>query len=225
MACDAPQEICMTFNSSAYSLIKHGHAREIGVEECLELIDKAQENHLVQFGENGREGVNFICNCCGCCCEALLAIKRFALAQNINSNYIIEATQSCTGCGKCIKVCPVNALEIDTARSIDKLRFPNIVYERCIGCGVCARACPSGGLLLKARATRSITPMNTAHRVVLMATEQGTLGQLLQDNNAQASYRIMAAVIGSLVKSPGKIRDMAVKQLKSRYLESFFAKL
>ena len=64
-ACKAPQDICMTFNSSAYSLIKHGHAREVSVEECLELLAKAQENHLVQFGENGREGVNFICNCCG----------------------------------------------------------------------------------------------------------------------------------------------------------------
>lgn len=32
-ACDAPQDICMTFNSSAASLIKNGFAREIDAAE------------------------------------------------------------------------------------------------------------------------------------------------------------------------------------------------
>ncbi len=32
-ACDAPLAICMTFNRSRESLVKHGHARAVGVEE------------------------------------------------------------------------------------------------------------------------------------------------------------------------------------------------
>ena len=72
-ACDNPLEICMTFNTSASSLIRHGHARRVEIPECLDLLQLAYEKNLVQFGENVRERVNFICNCCGCCCEAMIA--------------------------------------------------------------------------------------------------------------------------------------------------------
>ncbi len=78
-ACDAPMDICMTFNTSADSLIRHHYAREVDVKEGLDLLQQAYENNLVQFGENVREGVNFICNCCGCCCEALIAQRRFSV--------------------------------------------------------------------------------------------------------------------------------------------------
>ena len=80
-ACDAPLDICMTFNTSAASLVRHGHARSVEKSECLDLLGSAYSNNLVQFGENVRQGVNFICNCCGCCCEALLAIQKFGLGS------------------------------------------------------------------------------------------------------------------------------------------------
>ena len=97
-ACDAPMDICMTFNTSARSLIKYGHARQVDAAECLDLLAVAQGHNLVQFGENAREGVNFICNCCGCCCEALLAIKRFAIARTIHSNFIVFGIIRNNGC-------------------------------------------------------------------------------------------------------------------------------
>ena len=78
-ACTAPQEICMTFNTVGASLIRHGHAREVDVKEGLDLLQEAYENNLVQFGENIRKDVNFICNCCGCCCEAMIAARKFAM--------------------------------------------------------------------------------------------------------------------------------------------------
>ena len=64
-ACDAPMDICMTFNTSARSLIKYGHARQVDAAECLDLLAVAQGHNLVQFGENAREGVNFICTAAG----------------------------------------------------------------------------------------------------------------------------------------------------------------
>jgi len=51
-ACDAPMDICMTFNSTAVSLARHGNAREVDRVECLDLLAQAHENNLVQFGEN-----------------------------------------------------------------------------------------------------------------------------------------------------------------------------
>ncbi len=71
--CAAPMEICMTFNSSAESLTRSGYARAIDARECMDLLAEAYDNNLVQFGENVQQRVNFICNCCGCCCEAIIS--------------------------------------------------------------------------------------------------------------------------------------------------------
>ena len=53
--CDAPMDICMTFNSIAGSLIKHGIARRVDKAECHDLLAQARDRNLVQFGENVRE--------------------------------------------------------------------------------------------------------------------------------------------------------------------------
>ena len=82
-ACDAPQDICMTFNNVAASLTKNDCARSVDKIECLDLLQEAYDNNLVQFGENVREKVSFICNCCGCCCEALQAARRFSILNPI----------------------------------------------------------------------------------------------------------------------------------------------
>ena len=101
----------MTFNTTAASLIKHGHARPVEVPECIDLLQAACAHNLAQFGENVRQGVNFICNCCGCCCEAMLAIRRFGLTRPIHSNFIARVdAAACTGCGLCAAVCPVLAI-------------------------------------------------------------------------------------------------------------------
>ncbi len=118
-ACKAPLDICMTFNNTAASLIKYGFAREVGVSKGLDLLQQAYEWNLVQFGENVRQGVNFICNCCGCCCEALIAQRRFSTLRPIHTtNYLPEINQEkCNGCGKCVDVCPVEAMTLVSANS------------------------------------------------------------------------------------------------------------
>ena len=42
-ACDAEMDICMTFNRTGESLIRHEFAREMDVEEGLDLLQQAQE--------------------------------------------------------------------------------------------------------------------------------------------------------------------------------------
>ena len=66
-ACQAPLEICMTFNNTAAALVRHKYAYEVDTEEALDLLQLAQSQQLVQFGENVQNNVSFICNCCGCC--------------------------------------------------------------------------------------------------------------------------------------------------------------
>jgi ferredoxin len=227
-SCAAPMEICMTLNSTARSLIKHGIARQVDSSEAHELLHKAIEHNLVQFGENVREQVSFICNCCGCCCEAMLAAKRFASLNPIaTTNFLPEIDgEKCSGCGKCVEVCPVEAMGLVSAGDPrrPKRRKARVNEELCLGCGICIRQCRAEASKLKSRARRVITPLNTAHRTVLMAIERGKLPELIFDNQALSSHRAMAAILGAILKLPPLRQAMASKQMKSRYLEYLLAR-
>jgi ferredoxin len=94
----------------------------------------------------------------------------------------------------------------------------------CLGCGVCVRVCSKGALRLLARDRRVITPVNTAHRVVLMAIERGQLQHLVFDNQAHLQHRAMAAILGVILKLPPLKQALASRQLKSRYLEKLLAR-
>lgn len=222
-ACSAPLDICLTFNGPAESLIKHNVARAIDLQEGLDLLQQAYDHKLVQFGENVRESVGFICNCCGCCCEAMLAAKRFGALHPVHTtNYIPEVEESkCTGCGKCVEVCPVEAMGLVSAGDPlrKKKKKARLDEEICLGCGVCVRACPEESLHLKARSSRVITPLNSTHRAVIMAVERGKLQNLIFDQGALQSHRAMAAILGVLLKAPPLKQAMASRQIKSRYFE------
>ncbi|MBN1949059.1 MAG: 4Fe-4S binding protein [Candidatus Cloacimonetes bacterium] len=228
-ACDAPREICMTFNNSAASLSKHGHARQIDVQEGLDLLQEAYDHHLVQFGENVRQSVNFICNCCSCCCEALLAARRFAVLNPIHtSNFLPEIrTELCTGCGKCVEICPVEAMTLISANDPvqSKRKLARVDESRCLGCGLCVRSCSTQALSLKSREKRVITPVNGAHKVVVMAIERGKLQNLIFDNQVLWSHRALATLLGVVLKLPPLQQILASRQLKSRYLETIMQKL
>jgi len=223
-ACDAPMEICMTFNATASSLIKHGHARKVDAGEGLELLQQAYENNLVQFGENVRQEVNFICNCCGCCCEAMIAARRFAIMNPVHTtNFIPEIeAESCNGCGKCVSVCPVEAMSLISANDPrrPKLKLARLAHDLCLGCGLCLRSCPKESIHLKSRPQRVITPLNGTHRAVVMAIERGKLQHLIFDNRVLLSHRALAAVLGVILKLPPLKQALASQQVKSRYLEA-----
>ena len=163
-ACDAPLDICMTFNGSAESLVRHGHARQIDISECMDLLQKAYDHKLVQFGENVRNRVAFICNCCGCCCEAMIAARRFALMNPVHTTNFIPALElsKCNGCSKCVNVCPVEALSFVSANDPKnpKRKIVKLDENLCLGCGLCVKECNHEVITLKTRPERVITPMN-----------------------------------------------------------------
>jgi len=228
-ACDAPMDICMTFNTTAASLIRHGHARAVDVAEGLALLDQARDGNLVQFGENIQKGVSFICNCCGCCCEAMIAQRRFGLLNPVHTTNFLPAVdrKTCTGCGECASVCPVEAMTLVSANDPAHPRKKTAKVDEtiCLGCGVCVRVCKPKSLSLASRKERVITPLNSVHKAVIMAIERGKLQNLVFDNQALASHRAMAAVLGVILRLPPLKQAMASRQMKSRYLETLIARL
>lgn len=221
--CDAEMNICMTFHHTAEALNRHGFARPMDVTEGLDLLQQAQEQNLVQFGENIQRQVNFICNCCGCCCEAMNAQRRFGLLHPIHTtNYLPEIEEElCNGCMKCVQACPVEAMGLISANhpKYPKLRKAKLDEQMCLGCGVCVRNCDRGALRLQSRAERVITPVNSVHRAVLMALERDRLQNLIFDNQALASHRAMAAILGAILRLPAVKQRLARRQMRSRYLD------
>lgn len=49
----------------------------------------------------------------------------------------------CVACGCCVKVCPVQAIEITGGI------FAKIDRERCVGCGKCAGECPASIIVIQ----------------------------------------------------------------------------
>jgi len=228
-ACQAPLDICMTFNNTADSLIRHGVIRRVDAREALDLLAQAQEVNLVQFGDNVRDSVNFICNCCGCCCEAMLAAQRFGFLHPVHTTNFLPVLQAetCTGCGKCTEVCPVQAVGLVEAHAP---RHPlrkraHIDTAVCLGCGVCVRVCPQRSLRLTPRDKRVITPLDSTHRAVVMAIERGMLQNLIFDNQALWNHRVMAAILGVILRLPPIKQALASRQFKSRYLEALIVRM
>ncbi|MBN2206695.1 MAG: 4Fe-4S dicluster domain-containing protein [Candidatus Aminicenantes bacterium] len=228
-ACDAPLEICMTFNNVASSLIRHGYARSVDVAEGLDLLQQAYDANLVQFGENVQRRVSFICNCCGCCCEAMIAARRFGILHPVHTSNFLPRVDAaiCTGCGECVTACPVEAMTLVSANDPrhPRKKTAKLAEDVCLGCGVCARVCKTKSIRLVSRPERVITPLHSTHRAVMMAVERGKLQNLIFDNQALLSHRAMAAVLGVVLKLPPLKRAMAARQMKSRYLLALIERL
>ena len=213
----------MTFHGTADSLIRHGYARRVDKVEGRDLLQQAYDLNLVQFGDNVREGAAFICNCCGCCCEALVGLRKYGAEMPIHSSSYQPrlVAEVCNGCGKCVNICPVEAMTLVSANDPHKpnKRRAKLDEDVCLGCGVCVRVCPTKGILLEARPERIITPLNSTHRFVVMALERGNLQDLIFDNKALFSHRMMGAIFGVILRLPPVKQAMATQQVKSRYLE------
>ena len=222
-ACDKPREVCLTFNHVAESLSRNGHARSITRDEAMDVLLKSKEAGLAQIADNVQRKVGFICNCCGCCCHLMRAMKAFDIHPGIiTSNWIMDVDLSkCKGCGECAKACPIDAINIEKIQEGDKKKMWAVNNEEvCLGCGVCSTVCKTGASTMKSRPQRVLVPETVFDQRIAMALERGKLADLLFDNPERLSQRALGKVIGVLERTPPFKAAMARESLKSSFLDA-----
>ena len=226
-ACDRLQRCCLSLNYAANVMIQTGNAERITNEEALDILKECKDAGLAQTADNVQRTPTYICNCCGCCCGMIEAIKNFDLRGAIvTSNWIMDVDLSrCKGCGECEEVCPVGAIRIDEQNGNGHARYRAVVDEElCLGCGVCHGACQLGGVTMKPRPQRILTPETVFDRVALIAIERGKLSDIIFDDPQKLSHRALGRLVGLLERSGVFQAAMAVKPIRSAFLRGVVAR-
>jgi NAD-dependent dihydropyrimidine dehydrogenase PreA subunit len=224
-ACDAPQEVCMVLGTAVDFTVRHGHARPASKQELLEKLALSREHGLVHITDNVRNAPAYLCNCCGCCCGQLTAINRHGITHAVaTSNFLAEIqVDSCDGCGKCVRRCPVQAVSLRArpyhlrAKSKKKM-VAHVDEDVCLGCGVCHPVCKTGALTMARRAKRVLTPETTLERVIGMYLGRGHLHDLLFDDQDGPTAAFLNRLTGALENMPAAQRLVLNQTLKSRFV-------
>ncbi len=225
--CDTPLETCSSFGVSADFLVRHNMARRVSPEEMLDNIARSKELKLVLTADNVQQNVGFMCHCCKDCCNVMRGITLYGCPRIIvTSNYLSEIDlEKCSGCQKCVKACPANAIEmVDIPFPAGKKKKdPLVDTDICLGCGVCGLVCHKDAVKLVLRPQRVIHPETTFERVILQAMERGTLQNQLFDNPQSVSQEMMRIIFGAFLRLPPVKRGLMSDLLRSRFLTAMKA--
>jgi NAD-dependent dihydropyrimidine dehydrogenase PreA subunit len=146
-------EVCLLIGSDSYAA--RNRARLISKEECLRILDLAEEKGMVLQPGNSRNPA-CICICCGCCCGVLTTAKKQSKpGRFFATNYYARIDMTlCKGCGICVQRCQMDAI-VQDGKSF------RVDLDRCIGCGLCVTRCkPQAASLIK-KDKITLPPRNT----------------------------------------------------------------
>jgi Na+-translocating ferredoxin:NAD+ oxidoreductase subunit B len=144
--CDRPVETCLVFAPMEHAFDRSKVDRVITKEEALQILLATEEAGLVHTAGNYRDGIDYICNCCTCCCGILRGIAEFGIMTAVarsDFHMVVEA-DLCSGCGNCVGRCQFNALSTPDGVVV-------VDYTQCMGCGLCMVVCSTDALHLERR--------------------------------------------------------------------------
>lgn len=146
---EAPVEgICISLGTAARFMSRRGFAQERTVEELLAVLDVARSYNLTHVTDNIRHKPSFICNCCSCCCELMGGVQQGFVNGIAKANFTLhQDSDTCPGCGLCVKACNVKALSTEKPAGAKRAQL-KIREEVCLGCGACISSCPTDSLSL-----------------------------------------------------------------------------
>lgn len=219
--CDAPLDNCSAFGIGADYLIRHNMGREVSKSEMIDNFARSRDLGLVFSADNAKRNPMVVCQCCKCCCNYLAGANKFGFTNSVvTSNFIASVDEAkCTGCGKCVKVCPVNAVSLVEANNSPKKKA-RVDSDICVGCGVCAFKCSPGALVMINRGVRVIHPETTFERIILLSLERGNLQNQLFDNPQSMTQKTMRTFVGAFLKLTPVRRALMSDLFRSAFLSS-----
>ena len=152
--CDRPLENCLLFAPVEGVFDGSETTRAISKEEALDILRQAEDAGLVHSPGNYRDGHNYICNCCTCCCGVLRSVAEFSVPTAVASSGFVAVVDVdlCIGCGDCLERCQFGALTVpDDLLLVDA--------GCCVGCGLCVTVCPTEALSMARRAEGEISSL------------------------------------------------------------------
>ena len=205
--CPYPVEVCLHFGRLGHYLVENNMAREITREETEDILRMSAKAGLVHGVANMQEKPDTICNCDPCCCVAFEAAHKLKHAVGmVPSNYnVLVNSDTCIGCGLCVKRCPMDALQMEEApEAKDRVTMVPADNEKgqkvlknkkgqvsvantdfCIGCGVCAYRCPSKSLVLVRNETITHPPKDVREWVKLVGADFAAARSSAQEKGAE----------------------------------------
>jgi ferredoxin len=222
--CDIPMDLCLSLGMGADYLVRNGIAKPISKERALDVIKIARELNLVQMADNVKNRPTFICNCCKCCCEMMEGFRTLPQqAKVVSSSYVAKIhADTCTGCGKCEKVCPVDAITHLAAEPTDKAKKRKkrsvVDEDSCIGCGVCYRNCKFDALSIEPMPKRVYIPETMMEKMMMQAVERGKLPNVLFDDPSKVTHRTLGAFFRVILAMPPAKQLLADQQLRSKFV-------
>lgn len=149
-----PIDVCLIVGEPFASFMLQHHPRKSRLitsdeaEQILEEEHKRGHVHHAFFKDVMLDRFYAICNCCKCCCGAM-QIHHNGQPMLCSSGYIaVVDSQSCIGCGLCIKACQFDAISRLENRKI------SIDSSKCMGCGACLARCKPEALHLERDITK-----------------------------------------------------------------------
>ncbi|NLV86057.1 MAG: 4Fe-4S binding protein [Clostridiales bacterium] len=134
------------------------HPRRISQKEAIQILHDCHERgdvHAAFFKDAANGRMYHICNCCSCCCTALVAQNFLGSPMYAGTGHKASIDQEkCVSCGDCVKNCNFVAI----SQSGDGKCV--VDTSLCMGCEACASLCPSGAISLELEDGEKLAPMD-----------------------------------------------------------------
>lgn len=217
--CDIPLATCCSFGRSAEYLIRHKLARKVDKKEMLDSLTRAQDLGLMLNGDNEKRSVEYICQCCSCCCHLIKSINKFGYSGILVTSGLLPVIKKdiCKGCGKCFTACPVHALSRQKQQEGKKFLI-SVDKERCLGCTICQRACTQKAIFMDRSDKKVIYPEDGLEKYILSCLEKGTLQNLLFDDPGSLTHEFLRTFLGAFLKLTPVKRALLSDTFRSRFL-------
>ena len=146
-----PRDVCIVIGEPWVSWCldrdRYLNGHLVTQDEALKILRECHERgnvHAAFFKDVAAGRLYSICNCCPCCCTALLSQNYLTAPMMAGSGYIAKISyDKCVNCGLCEKKCNFLAIYRDKDNKVQ------VNEDLCRGCEACLLACKKDAITLE----------------------------------------------------------------------------